>query len=650
MATNFKWIGGTNNWNDFHNWTPAGSRPPGTGGNVSDSATLAKIGTLTYDLSSDTIAGLTISNAGATLTSLASDTLTVSGTTTISAGTLDLLNSGAVLNTGSLTSSSGSVIDVGNGATLNAIGGASPQIALGGLLESTSGLGIVNGSIGGSGTIEATGGTLDIAGSLIANTLTLAADSVGSSVLELEGTVAAGTDFRFLNSGAVYAGGLLLANTTAQASFENGGTIFGMHVGSSATVPTDYIDLGGVVPTSFTSSSIANGNTIDLFNGATLAAHFTLSSAVASGTFVDWTTDASGGTDIFLSDAPCYVAGTRILTERGEVAVERLRVGDRVITVAGKSRVLQPIKWMGRRRLDLTTHPRPATAAPIRIGRGAFADNVPARDLLVSPDHAIFVDGVLIAARQLVNRTTIRQETGRASVDYFHVELDSHAILLAEGLPAESYLDTANRGFFSNSGDPLTLHPDLTEDRSELSRAAGACAPFVVDEASVRPVWERLADRSAALGHAAVAAATTTDADLHLVVKGRQIRPIYGQNGLFLFPLPVGATGVRLRSRAASPADARPWLDDRRELGVSVARLTLRTAEEVLEIPVDHPDLADGWWDVEREASAAMHRWTDGNALIALPASRGHWMLEVQLHGEMTYPVETADAAERRVA
>jgi hypothetical protein len=72
---------------------------------------------------------------------------------------------------------------------------------------------------------------------------------------------------------------------------------------------------------------------------------------------------------------------------------------------------------------------------------------MPNRDLVVSPDHAIFVDGKRICARQLVNGTTIRQERDWTAVDYYHVELDRHAILLAEGLPAESYIDTGNRGF-----------------------------------------------------------------------------------------------------------------------------------------------------------------------------------------------------------
>ena len=242
---------------------------------------------------------------------------------------------------------------------------------------------------------------------------------------------------------------------------------------------------------------------------------------------------------------PCYAAGTRILTATGERTVESLLQGDIVLTLSNGELNAQPVKWIGRRRIDLTAHPHPETVAPVRIRRGAFADNMPHTDLLVSPDHAIFVDGKLICARQLINGTTIHQEKSWTSVEYFHVELDSHAILLAEGLPAESYLNTGNHGFFANSGEPLVLHPDLTDETDYPTREAGSCAPFVWDEASVHPVWQRLSERAAALGQPVRPAATTNDPALHLVAAGRRIKPIYADAGLFIFPLPRNAGAVR---------------------------------------------------------------------------------------------------------
>ncbi len=144
----------------------------------------------------------------------------------------------------------------------------------------------------------------------------------------------------------------------------------------------------------------------------------------------------------------CYRAGTRILTPRGEVAVEHLAVGDVVLTEAGPAR---PVRWVGHRRVDCRRHPRPELVWPVRVRAGAFGDGLPRRDLLLSPDHALLLDGALIPVKYLINGAAIAQERV-ATVHYFHVELDRHDIVLAEGLPAESYLDTGYRSAFANDG------------------------------------------------------------------------------------------------------------------------------------------------------------------------------------------------------
>ncbi len=361
-------------------------------------------------------------------------------------------------------------------------------------------------------------------------------------------------------------------------------------------------------------------------------------------------TDGALGTDVFLSTV-CFAAGTHILTATGERAIESLLQGDIVLTLSHGELEAQPVKWVGRRRIDLTAHPRPETVAPVRVQRGAFADNMPHTDLLLSPDHAVFVDGMLICIRQLLNGTTIRQELDWTAVDYYHVELNDHAILLAEGLPAESYLDTGNRGFFANSGAPLVLHPDLTDETNYPTREAGSCAPFVWDEASVQPVWQELTDRAAALGQPAAQRATTTDADLRLLADQRTIKPVISDSDHAIFVLPRGACEVRLVSRAQSPTEARPWLEDRRQLGVRVKRIVLRGADELREVPVDHPDLTRGWWALERDGQV-MSRWTDGEAVLPLPVMSGNVMLELHLAGSMIYAVNAApeDGTERRAA
>lgn len=332
----------------------------------------------------------------------------------------------------------------------------------------------------------------------------------------------------------------------------------------------------------------------------------------------------------------CFVAGTAILTDEGEVPVERLEVGARIITGGSRQGAPGAVRWIGRRSIDFGMHADPISAHPVRVRAGALADSVPHRDLFLSPDHAIYADGQLVAVRQLVNGMTIVQEIGWASVEYFHIELDRHSILLAEGAPAESYLDDGDRGFFENSDSPLILHPSLTETNRSVSRLTDSCAPFAIDEASVRPIWQRFADRAIALGFAPAPVVSTEDPDLRLVAKGRTIRPVSAEDGLYVFPLPLEATGTRIASRASSPTATRPWLDDRRELGVSVKRIVLRTADDVIDLPVDASELTEGWWDVER-AGDQLHRWTDGSALVTFPAFEGHAMLEIHLHGTMRY-------------
>jgi collagen type I/II/III/V/XI/XXIV/XXVII alpha len=343
----------------------------------------------------------------------------------------------------------------------------------------------------------------------------------------------------------------------------------------------------------------------------------------------------ANGNGLVTIDLVCYLRGTHIMTTTGEVPVEHLAVGDKVATRVDNETVFQPVKWIGRRRIDLTAHPRPETAAPVRIRRGAFADNIPHRDLLVSPDHAIFCDGKLICARQLINGTTIRRELDLPEVEYFHVELDVHAVLLAEGLPAESYLDTGNRGFFA--AQPKMLHPDLTATTDHLVRETASCAPFVWDEANVRPVWEWLVERAASLGLATPPLQTTTGPDLCIIAAGRTLQPIQVKNGAYQFLLPRRETEVRLVSRAAAPTDAQPWLEDRRRLGIYVERIVLRSGDEARETPVDHPDLKQGWWDAEG-VGATLRRWTNGDAVLPLSVSDGPAMLEIHAsNGGMAY-------------
>jgi len=116
---------------------------------------------------------------------------------------------------------------------------------------------------------------------------------------------------------------------------------------------------------------------------------------------------------------------------------------------------------------------------------------VPERDVRVSPDHAIYLDGLLFEARGLINGLTIYQETQTDLVTYHHVELAAHDVILAEGLAAESYLDTGNRTMFEATGAPLVLHPDFAP-----RGAPHFCAPLIRSGARLDAVRTRIALRA----------------------------------------------------------------------------------------------------------------------------------------------------------
>jgi hypothetical protein len=240
----------------------------------------------------------------------------------------------------------------------------------------------------------------------------------------------------------------------------------------------DTIELKGLTYVEGSTTATLNGTTLTVTNGTTTD---TLTLIDAGGTNFQTAADLyGGGADITVT---CFASGTRIRTTPSpgvivDVAVESLAVGDRVVTASGQAR---PIRWLGHRTVDCR-RPSRVRRRSCRCASPRMRSDLdrPARDLYVSPGHAIGVDvvgEVLIPACELVNGATI-QQIEADEVTYWHVELDSHDVLLAENLPAESYLDMGNRGFFAESGIV-----DLAADPDPGARARHAdfCRPY--------PLW-----------------------------------------------------------------------------------------------------------------------------------------------------------------
>jgi Hint domain len=153
----------------------------------------------------------------------------------------------------------------------------------------------------------------------------------------------------------------------------------------------------------------------------------------------------------------CFMAGTRVSTPEGSICVEDLAVGDLVLTAEGLS---APVKWVGRQTVS-TTFGNLNRVLPIRIKAGALDQDLPVRDLLVSACHAILIDEVLVQAGALVNGSTIIRETDvPTSFVYYHVELEDHSLILAEGVPAETFIDNVDRQAFDNWDEHVQLYPE----------------------------------------------------------------------------------------------------------------------------------------------------------------------------------------------
>lgn len=186
---------------------------------------------------------------------------------------------------------------------------------------------------------------------------------------------------------------------------------------------------------------------------------------------------AAAGLGIVTSSAICFAGGTRILTDRGEVLVQDLKVGDFVVTPYGSNECM-PVRWIGRQRFFGS---RMHHGKPVLVRAGALGDGLPLRDLRVSGDHSLLFDGKLVPARLLVNELSIIVEAGHTEIEYYNLEFDRHTVIFAEGIEAESYLECGNRFRFDNGNEPCDW----------LTGRASHDASAWVDGSAFAPVlWE----------------------------------------------------------------------------------------------------------------------------------------------------------------
>jgi hypothetical protein len=570
-----------------------------------------------------------IAHPGAVGTVINFGTIAGIGTGPVAASSITFLTAGTVVNYGRIASAGSSGISflltagtIQNFGTIDSAAsvGAGIDLHTGGLITNASG-GLISGLYDG---------------------------------IRLRGT--AGPSATIVNYGTIAGATGICINPEDNGSttIVNAGTIIGTS-GTAirlGTIGSELIVLGSAANLQGIVSNVDVGDAFDLpfltfavGGTATLGPNNVLQVVEPSGTFsialdpnqsfagVVFNPTADGGTGTLITEqVACFCRGTLILAEHGEVPVEDLAIGDRVVTLSGAAK---PVKWIGRRSYDPRFVAGGSGVVPIRIAAGALADGVPARDLRLSPEHAVYLDGRLVPARLLVNGATIRREdAGAGPIDYVHLELAAHDVVFAEGAPAESFVDCDNRAMFHNAGEFAALYPDDVPAPWEF--CAFRVAPGSADLTAVRG---NVLARAAALGR------LTLDPDLRLIADGVPVpaAAIFGQ--VHRFTVPAGCRRIVIASRRAIPAQTAANSLDERRLGVAVERIALSGTGKQLAIGPECAALREGF-----HAAEVSHRWTDGYASLppeALACFAGEVSIEVQIAAaELYYPVEVVADAE----
>jgi Hint domain len=196
----------------------------------------------------------------------------------------------------------------------------------------------------------------------------------------------------------------------------------------------------------------------------------------------------------------------------------------------------------------------------------------------------------------LVNHRSILWDDRARTETLYHIELESHDILLANGAPAESYRDDGNRWLFRNANSGWDLPPQQP------------CAPVLTGEPIVDAIWRHLLDRAGRRPGFVL----TAEPDLHLEVDGRRLDAVSRRKRAYCFRLHAPPAVTRVVSRAGAPSEL-GLARDPRVLGVAIRQIGLAHGTQMRVMEASDLRLADGFHAFEADND---FRWTNGNATL----------------------------------
>jgi hypothetical protein len=523
-------------------------------------------------------------------------------------GTVNGGNSGTYLylSTLELASAAGTGTIAGLGSQFTGFGNIAVDSGANWVLSGSNTIGVgvtltaINATLTSFGTLVNNGGiVLDPSTLVVGNLLGTGSVTIQSgSTLEVTGTIASTETIVFQGANAY----LHLDSPNNAYGFVNGFD------------NTDRIDLKGINPISVYYSA----GKLNFITGAATRSAFPLSTV--SNNPVQSSRSADGANVAAL----CFLPDTLIQTPSGPVKVQDLQTGDIVTTFAGAER---PIAWIGTGAV-LATRGKRGPATPVIIRKSAFAANVPNRDLRVTKGHSFLFDNVLIPAEFLVNHRTIEWDDRAQEVVLYHVELESHDILIANGAPAESYRDDGNRWLFRNANTGWD------------QPAKEPCAAVLTGGPIVDAAWRRLLDRAGPRPGLPL----TEDSDLHLLLDGVRTDATAHSGNRYRFRLPKRPSTVVIFSRAAAPQEL-GLSRDPRLLGVAIQHLLVSKGPKRAAMDAHDHRLAEGFHGFEPKLGL---RWTDGCAVVPTALFDGFdGPMEVELRVAATahYPDEEHAAA-----
>lgn len=348
----------------------------------------------------------------------------------------------------------------------------------------------------------------------------------------------------------------------------------------------------------------------------------------------------------------CVIEGTHLHTASTTAAQDTLNTGSLVDVWSSTGTSPQRLMWVGRGHVQVRVDLEEEEAGyPIRILRHALGPNRPERDLLLSSQHSVLYNGQFVAVRMLVNGCSIFYDHSITSYSYVLMQTQTHAVLIADGVPTEFYLARDARREALGEETVVRLgHAAAPECEHD------ALPPLLRERSQLAAVFEQLRVRGASIpGSRPVARAPELVMDPELLLmtdKGQRIRLLRQDGDRCVYMLPAGVDKVFLASRTSQPSVVLgPYVDDRRTLGVAVGGIVLFSGgRHVAQTRHLRPEGAgwSGWHALEADG---LSRWTSGYAELPLCGMRegqmGLLTIQVRAAGPFVVAAPAAPSVER---